>query len=178
MPKPRNQKRAEEIVARLRAGPETSDEVFIAFEELDALPEEVVRAALEPWLGPLPVVPKRARLVTLAVTRDADVLDLGPIAEAQLRVAGRTWDGVDREPEERLDGEIEGSFAGTLEHRVLGDEGPGRTPRLDVIRFLGDSGVVFRAGTLECLGFISDGRVEIIDTDLRETLTEALTGDE
>src|SRR5688500_4822406 len=110
----RQRTRADEIVARLRAEPETSDEVFIAFEELDALPVNEVRAALEPWLGPMPIVPERPRLVTLAVTRDADVLDLDPIVAAQLRVAGRTWDGIDREPEERLDGELEGSFAGTL----------------------------------------------------------------
>lgn len=169
----REKKRAEQIVARLRDASETADELFDAFQELDTLPADVVREAFESWLGPQPMPPPRPRLVILAETRDADVLDLGPIAESQLRVAGRTWDGVDREPEERLDGELEDSFAGTLEHLVLGEPTEHR-PRFDVVRFFGDTGVVFRAGTLECLGFIADGRVDIVDKDLRETLTEAL----
>jgi hypothetical protein len=49
------------------------------------------------------------------------VLDLGPIAEEQLRIAGRTWDGLDLEPEERLDGEREDTFAGTLVLFTFGD---------------------------------------------------------
>lgn len=169
----RERTRAEQIVARLREEPETADEVFDAFQELDALPVDVVREAFEGWLGPQPTSPPRPGLVILAETRDADILDLGSVAESQLRVAGRTWDGIDREPEERLDGELEDSFAGSLEHLVLGEPSEKR-PLFDVVRFFGDTGVVFRAGTLECLGFIADGRVDIVDTDLRETLTDAL----
>jgi hypothetical protein len=135
-------KRARAIVASLSAGEPSSEEVFAAFAELDALPPDTVRDALGSWVGPPPDpaelddatrrahgLPSRPlRLRTLEVVRDADVLDLGPVAEEQLRIAGKSWDGVDREPEERLDGEIEGSFAGTLERRVLAaDEDPSTT---------------------------------------------------
>ena len=89
---------AAEIIARLRAEPDTADEVFGAFVELDQLPPAIVREALEPWLGPQPEAPARPPLEILTETRDADVLDLGPSVESQLRVAGRTWDGIDREP--------------------------------------------------------------------------------
>lgn len=184
----RERTRAKDIVDRLRAAPETSDEVFTAFEELDSLPPDVVREALEPWLGVPPDIEllddatrlahglpsRRPRLVTLEVTRDADVLFLGSVAEAQLRLAGHSWDGVDREPEERLDGEVDGSFAGTLERVVLGDDANEKTPCFDVIRFRGDSGVVFRAGTVQRIGFIADGRVEVADANLRAALTDAL----
>lgn len=180
--------RAKEGVARLRAAPETADEVFAAFAELDALPADVVREALEAWLGPAPDVDRlddamrralrlparKPRLVTLSVAHDADVLDLGALAEEQLRVAGRSWDGADLAAEERLDGEVEGTFAGTLERRVLGEAAS--APMLDVVRFLGDAGVVFRAGTVERVGLIVDGRVEVRDPTLRAALEEALAG--
>jgi hypothetical protein len=185
----RGRKLADAIVSRLRAGPETSDEVFIAFAELDALPEEVVRDALEPWLGSAPDAellddvtraahgfpPRKLRLRTLAIVKDADVLFLGSVAEDQLRAAGRSWDGLDLEPEERLDEETEHSFAGTLEHRTLAavDDTAG-TPLFEVLRFLGDSGVVFRAGTAVPIGYIADGRVEVIDARIRAALEEAL----
>ena len=136
----------------------TSEEVFAAFEELDQLPSDVVRAALESATGPAPDperlddairrahgFPARAlHLRTVAVTKDADIFDLGPVAEQQLRLAGKAWDGRDLEPEERLDGEIEDSFAGTLEHHVLVDaERPGAGPLFDVLRYAGDAGTIF-----------------------------------
>jgi hypothetical protein len=177
--------RAKEIIAALRRNEAGSDEVFIAFEELDALPVEVVREALAAWAGPAPDLddlddatrkahgfpPRPLRLRTLAVVTDADVLDLGPVAEEQLRLAGKSWDGLDLAPEERLDGEMEGSFAGTLEHRVLGE---GEQPLFDVLRYAGDAGVVYRAGTRERLGMIADGRVEMADRCARVAIEEAL----
>lgn len=185
----RGRKLADEIVARLRSEPETPDEVFTAFAELDALPEDVVRDALEPWLGSAPDVERlddatraahgfparKLRLRTLAIVKDADVLFLGSVAEEQLRVAGRSWDGADLEPEERLDEETEHSFAGTLEHHTLaGADDDAGTPLFEVVRFLGDAGVIFRAGTVVAVGYIADGRVESADARIRAAVEDAL----
>jgi len=101
------------------------------------------------------------RLRTLSVVNDADVLDLDPVATEQLRVAGKSWDGNDLEPAERLDGEIEGTF-GTLEHRVLADTDHER-PMFDVLRYAGDAGIVFRAGTIDVVAMIAYGIVETRD---------------
>jgi hypothetical protein len=110
-------------------------------------------------------------LRTLAVVRDADVLDLGPIADEQLRLAGISWDGLDRATEDRLDGEIEDSFAGTLEHRVLGEA---NTPLFDVLRYAGDSGIIFATGTTKALGTIGDGRVQMAERRARDAIQAAL----
>jgi len=162
--------------------------MFDAFWELDALPVDEVKAALAGWVGPLPELdalddavrtvhglPLRPlRLRTVSVARDADVLDLGPVAEEQLRIAGTTWDGVDLTAEERLDGEIEGSFAGSLERRVLVDADAGDVPRFDVI-LLGDgAGVVFAAGTAKVVALIAYGRVETTDARVRVAIEAAL----
>src|SRR5690606_31951985 len=111
------------------------------------------------------------RLRTAAVVKDADVLDLGPVAEEQLRLSGKSYDGVDLEPEERLDGEREDSFAGTLEHRSFLDEDTGERC-FDVLLFAGDSGVVFRAGTTEQVGAVAYGIVEMSDRRARAALQE------
>jgi hypothetical protein len=179
--------RAQAIVAQLSAGSPSSDEIFTAFAELDALPADVVREALEPWVGKAPDIdrlddvlrrvhrlpPRPLRLRTTSAVKDADVLDLGPVADQQLRLAGKSWDGLDREPEERLDEEVEGNFAGTLEHRVLADASDGR-PLFEVVRFHAGDGVVFRAGTAEPVGLVADGRVEMTDRRARVAIQEAL----
>lgn len=179
--------RARAIVARLSEGNASSDEVFAAFEELDQLPPDVVRGALEPWTGPAPDLerlddqvrrahrlPLRTpRLTTLESVRDADVLDLGDLAEAQLRVAGKAWDGQDLDAFERLDGEREDSFAGTLERRVLGEGGK---PLYDVLLFGEGAGVFFRAGSTKVLGVIADHRIETTDRPARLALEQALGG--
>lgn len=179
---------AQAIVEKLGAGLASSEEVFAAFAELDALPPEVVRKAMDAWVGPAPdperlddatrrahgLPPRRLVLKTHAIARDADLFDLGPIAEAQLALAGKSWDGLDLPAEERLDGEVEGSFAGTLVRRVLGD---GHTPRYDVLTFADGAGVVFRADTTDVLAFIADGRVETRDRQLREAVEASLAQD-
>jgi hypothetical protein len=179
--------RAREIVASLRAADPA--DVFDAFRQLDALPLDDVRDALASWTGPLPdldrldpavrralgLPPRPLRLRTLSVARDADVLDLGPVAEEQVRLAGKSWDGADLAPEERLDGELEGSFAGTLERRVLGDaDAPGETPLFDVLLFAEDSGVVFAAGTTNVVALIAYRKVEMRDRRARVAIEEAL----
>ncbi len=180
--------RAREIVASLRAEPSSTD-VFDAFWQLDELPVEEVRDALAPWTGPLPdferldsatrrahgMPPKPLRLRTLSVVTDADILDLGPLAEEQLRLAGKSWDGADLAPEDRLDGELEGSFAGTLERRVLADtEVAGDVPLFDVVLFAEDAGVVFAAGTTKVVAFIAYRKVEMRDRRVRTALEDAL----
>jgi hypothetical protein len=180
--------RARAIVENLRAGEPTSAEVFDAFWQLDALPVDHVREALAAWTGPLPdpdrldVATRLAhgfplpplRLQVLSSTKDADVLDLGPMAEEQLRVAGKTWDGADLAPEDRLDGEIDGSFAGTLERRVLCDADAPEVPLFDVLLFAEDSGVVFEAGTAKVVALIAYGKVEMRDGRTRRALEQAL----
>jgi hypothetical protein len=182
-------RRAREIVASLRASEPSSAEVFDAFWELDKLPVDEVREAMAEWVGPLPerdrldaatrrahgLPMRRLRLRTLSIARDADVLDLGPIAEEQLRLAGKSWDGADLAPEERLDGEVEGSFAGTVARRVLADaDAPDETPLFDVLSFAGDSGVVFAAGTTNVVALIAYHKVEMKDRRTRVALQEAL----
>jgi hypothetical protein len=179
--------RALELVASLRAGEST--DVFDAFWQLDELPVDDVRDAISAWTGPLPDLDRLdaatrlahglpirpLRLRTLSVAKDADVLDLGAIAEQQLHLAGKSWDGADLAPEERLDGEREDSFAGTLERHVLADaEAPGETPLFDVLLFAGDSGVVFAAGTTNVVALIAYRRIETRDRRTRLALEEAL----
>ena len=179
--------RATEIVASLRAGDPA--DVFDAFWELDALPVDDVRDALAAWTGPLPdperldtatrlahgMSPRPLRLRALSVASDADVLDLGPVAEEQLRLAGKSWDGADLAAEERLDGELEGSFAGTLERHVLADaDAPGETPLFDVLLFADDAGVVFAAGTTKVVALIAYRKVEMRDRRTRVAIEEAV----
>ena len=181
--------RARAIVSYLQTAAPSSTEVFDAFWQLDALPVNHVRDALAAWVGPLPdlehldpalrhahgLPPRALRLRTLSIARDADVLDLGPLAEAQLRIAGTTWDALDLAPEDRLDGELEGSFAGTLERRVLADAADATaTPLFDVLLFAEDAGVVFAAGTTTVTALIAYRKVETRDRRTRTAIEEAL----
>src|SRR4051812_7598068 len=90
--------RASELVLALRTRSPSSEEVFAAFAELDALPPDVVREVLADWVGPAPDLdrlddetrraiglrPRPLRLRTTSIVKDADVLDLGSAAEAQI----------------------------------------------------------------------------------------------
>lgn len=180
--------RAAELVTFLRAGEASSSEVHDAFWELDRLPSGVVLDALAPWTGPAPSLdpldddrrralglPARPLALTvLEVAEDADVLMLGDVAEEQLRVAGREWDGQDLDPFERLDGERDDSFAGSLRRVVLA--GPGRAAMFDVLLVAEGAGTVFRAGTRQVVGHVAEGAVEVRDTRTREAIAAALAG--
>jgi hypothetical protein len=79
--------------------------------------------------------------------------ELSPTTQAQLRAAGKLYDGNDLPAEERLspdrehgDGEDEGSFLGLLE--IWDVEVDGEV-RYDALLYMGDSGTVFRRGTQE-----------------------------
>lgn len=175
--------RARAILTSL--GELSSEEVFAAFEELDALPRDVVRAVLAVSTGPLPdpellddairrahgFPPRALRLQTIAIVKDADIFDIGPVGEEQVRIAGTSWDGRDLPAEERLDEEIEGSFAGTLERHTLAEAGE---PRFDVLRYAGDAGAIFRAGTAELVGAIAYDTVEMKDRRARVAIQDAL----
>jgi hypothetical protein len=177
------ERRAAAIVASL---PKLSgEEVFAAFEELDQLPTDVVKKALASETGPAPELdrlddairrahglpPRPLRLRTITRVRDADIFDVGDAAEEQLRIAGKAWDGNDLAAEERLDGEQEGSFAGTLEYRVLADADG---PRFDVLTYAEDAGSIFRAGTADLVGAIAYGVVEMKDKRARVAIQDAL----
>ncbi|MBK6696709.1 MAG: hypothetical protein IPG50_31635 [Myxococcales bacterium] len=182
-------KRPQAIVAPFNTGKVDVTEIFGAFAELDALSEELVQSELGAWLGPVPNLDamdnreRRAqglplrplRLTAVSVATDADVLDLGPIAEEQLRLAGKSWDGQDLAPEDRLDGELEGSFAGTLERRVLADADAKRnTPLFDVLLFADDAGIVFEAGTTRQVALIAYRKVEMKDGRTRRAIEDAI----
>ena len=193
-PDPAAVERASKLVASLGHGLASADEVFATFEELDGLPTEVVRDALVALTGEAPSLdrldnatrialgmpPKPMVLRPIAIVRDADVLDLGRLAEAQLRIAGETWDGVDRSAEDRLDGESEGSFAGSLERVVLavvpesGKAPDVRRPMFDVFLFEKDAGAIFKSGTTERVGAIAYGVVELSDRLARAGVQAAL----
>lgn len=178
--------RAAAIVAALgkNAG---SEDVFAAFEELDALPAEVVASVLTPWTGPapdpqqldaatrrahgFPPLPLEVHTIRILKPKRAD--ELGRVGQEQVRVAGTTWDGLDLDASARLatDGS-ESSFAGTLEHRVVSDEDG--QPLFDVLLYAGDSGAIFRAGTTEVVGAIAYGTVELKDRRARVALQESL----
>lgn len=181
-------KRPGAVVAALGDDP-SAERVFEAFEELDELAPDVVRAELATWLGPSSdpealddatrrahkMPPRPLRLAIVSVTRDADLFDLGPVAEEQLRLTGKAWDGQDLAPEERLDGEIEGSFAGSLEHRVLADASDtSARPLYDVVLHDGGNGIVFHAGTTRVAAMLADGVVESRDARARAALAQNL----
>jgi len=181
-------KRAGAVVAALGDEP-SAEKVFEAFEELDELAPDVVREELATWLGPISdpealddatrrahkMPPRALHLAIVSVTRDADLFDLGSVAEEQLRLTGKAWDGQDLAPEERLDGEIEGSFAGSLEHRVLADASDSSArPLYDVVLHDGGNGIVFHAGTTRVAAMLADGVVEIRDARARAALAENL----
>jgi len=184
--------RARAIIASFETVEASSDPVFTAFAELDALPEEVVREALASWAGPLPdparlddatrrahgMPPRPLELCTLRVSRDADILDLGPVAEEQLRLAGKSWDGMDLAAEDRLDGEVDGALAGPVERRVLGDRTSRvESPLFDALLFAGDAGIVFTAGTTQVVAMIAYGKIESRDRRVRVALEAALTSE-
>lgn len=183
--------RAKACVAVLRTADPDSVEMYEAFRELDSLPVDVVRAELAEWIGPLPDLeqldaPTRLRLglplrplrlVAVSITRDADIFDLGTLAEDQVRLACRSWDGADLPAEERLDGELDGSFAGTLQRLVLADadaDSARAAPLFDVVLFAEDAGAVFASGTTTQLALIAYGKVEMRDGRTRAAIEAAL----
>jgi hypothetical protein len=71
--------------------------------------------------------------------------------------------------------ELEGSFAGTLEHRVLGDsDAPEEPPLFDVLLFAEDAGVVFAAGTTRIVALIAYRKVEMRERRARLALEQAI----
>jgi hypothetical protein len=101
--------------------------------------------------------------------------ELSPIERAQLRAAGKLYDGRDLEPEARLaatdEDEDETNLAG---HCSLGHVFVDGQHRYDVWRYRVDSGTIFHAGTTEVVAEIIQFGLEIRDPAAREHLSAAL----
>lgn len=129
-------------------------------ERFGAHPEIATLVAREAALNKPPPV-----FVVLGIRSIDDAAQLSPLDREQLRIAGRGYDQQDLEAEARLaDDNSEQSFLGHLELRSIADtEGE---PWLDAVLFAVDSGVLFRAGTIEELGWVSQGGVSLRDDDV------------
>lgn len=89
-----------------------------------------------------------------------NVSELDDVRRAQLRLAGRRYDGKNLGPEIRLgeDG-VKGSFGGVVELRVLEDASGER--RIDAWLYAGDGGTYFESGTTTRLAERIQGHVEM-----------------
>ncbi len=186
-------RRAAELVVALQGEAAVADP-FEAFEALDGLPAEVVRAVLSSWTGAAPdpesldeatrrahgfsPAPLHLRVKRAMRPVSAGALAaVGPLAAEQVRVAGLAWDGRDLPAAARFasasSGGDEGAFARSLEIRWLSEAGSG-TRTADVLTYAGDSGTVFLAGTAIVAGAIAYGVVEARDARLRTAIQAAL----
>jgi hypothetical protein len=106
---------------------------------------------------------------------EREIIDAGglsPIERAQLRAAGRLYDGEDLDAGARLAGDDEeSSFRGccTLWRVVDGDE-----PRYDAWLYQVDSGTFFRAGTTEVVAEVIQFGLECADAEVRRELGPAM----
>ena len=163
-------------------------EVFEAFEQLDDLPADVVRAVLVSVTGPAPdpdqldAATRRAHgfpelpLVfrCTSALRPSVLEELNRVEQDQLRAAGTSWDGLDLPPSARIaPNGGEPSFAGALElKRFAFDDG---TPALDVVLYGEGSGAIFDGGTSRIVGAIAYGVVEMKDKAARAGLQNVLS---
>ncbi|AKV03363.1 Histone H1-like protein HC2 [Labilithrix luteola] len=179
--------RAAKIVETLGEGPKSAD-VFEAFEELDALPSDVVKDAFEAWTGPAPdperldaatrkahgFAPPALVLRLVRLERPTSTDKLPALEQEQLRLAGTAWDGLDLPAAERLaPNGGESTFAGTFERRTI--VGTEESASFDVLLYRDGSGTIFRGDSTAIVGAIAYGVVEMSDRRAREGLQEALT---
>ena len=166
---------------------EPGAEVFEAFEKLDELPADVVRAVLVSVTGPAPdpeqldAATRRAHgfpelpLVfrCTSAVKPLALEELNRVEQDQLRAAGTCWDGLDLPPSARLlQNGGEPSFAGNLElKRFAFEDG---TPALDVVLHGDGSGALFDAGTSRLVGAVAYGIVELKDKAARAGLQHML----
>jgi hypothetical protein len=186
-------RRAAELVVALQGEAAVGDP-FEAFEALDGLPAEVVRAVLSSWTGAapdpealdeatrrahgFPPAPLHLRVKRAMRPISAGALAaVGPLAAEQVRVAGLAWDGRDLPAPARFasasSGGDEGAFARSLEIRWLVEAGSGARIA-DVLTYADDSGTVFLAGTAIVAGAIAYGVVEAREARLRTAIQAAL----
>jgi hypothetical protein len=117
---------------------------------------------------------------TLYVTRivkpnEAD--ELTPLEQEQLRIGVRGYDEQDLPASERFDDDpsSETTVRGNLEIRSISDEAG--QPQFDLFSYLSDGGVIFRAGTTDEIGWLSQGQHVVLkepDPALRDELQRAL----
>ena len=174
--------RATEIVQKLRTEL-TSEQVFEAFEALDALPASEVKAALVPITGPapdpealdesvrvvhgFPLAPVALHCTVRLLPVRAEHLAL--VGREQIVKAGKQWDGVALDAAGRMSDPI---FADGLETRSFADA-KGRGV-FDVVLHGGDTGTIFAAGTSNVVGAIAYGSIELRDRARRLGLEKAL----
>ncbi len=163
-------------------------EVFEAFEQLDDLPADVVRAVLVSVTGPAPdpdqldAATRRAHgfpelpLVfrCTSALRPTMLGELNRLEQEQLKAAGTSWDGLDLPASARLaQNGGEPSFAGSLElKRFSFDDG---APALDVVLYGEGSGALFDTGTSRLVGAVAYGVVELKDKAARTGLQNVLS---
>jgi len=163
-------------------------EVFEAFEQLDDLPADVVRAVLVSVNGPAPnpdqldAATRRAHgfpelpLVfrCTSALRPTMLGELNRLEQEQLKAAGTSWDGLDLPASARLaQNGGEPSFAGSLElKRFSFDDG---APALDVVLYGEGSGALFDTGTSRLVGAVAYGVVELKDKAARTGLQNVLS---
>jgi hypothetical protein len=113
------------------------------------------------------------KLTCISFARPRRVEDLDRVRLAQLRLAGKTWDGHDLPARARLaNDDSETSLADLLEYRVIGASPT--DPLYDALTYAGDSGMVFQAGTTKVVAEVVQNAVECSDERLAEALTTAL----
>jgi hypothetical protein len=124
-------------------------------ERLREVGDDVARRAVDEIVL---ATPEPIALYVSRTVKPKSVADLDAIAQEQLRIAGRGYDGHDLPAEERLarNGE-ETSFAKFVELRTVVDAA--RVPLYDLWIYMFDSGSIFAAGTTREIGAISQGGV-------------------
>ncbi len=161
-------------------------EVFEAFDELDALPADVVRAVLTSVTGPQPAPeqldeatreahgfpPPPLVLVCTRASKPSRAEELNRIEQQQLRHAGMMWDGQDLPASQRLaPNGGEASFAGALELKTFSGDG---VALFDALLYGQGSGAIFKTGTSDCVGAVAYGVVEMKDKRARVGLQAVL----
>jgi hypothetical protein len=119
--------------------------------------------------------PKPMLLYVTRMEKPKAASELSPLEREQLRIGGRGYDEQDLDAEARLaKGGAETSFHGSFEVRNIADKA--NRPLYDALLYMVDAGVIFRAGTTEAIGWLSQGGVVLEEKDdvLRRALQIAV----
>jgi hypothetical protein len=180
---PNETKRAAAILSRIsQSARQPGAEVFEAFEELDGLSADAVRAVLQEKAGaaldlatckalglPLPPLTMRCTSARTKLAFDS----LSDLEKEQVRLAGTTWDGLDLPASARLakDGS-EASFGDTLTWKTFESDTASDVPlyRFDVLVYRDGSGTIFTRQTPTIVGAVAYSVVEMSDARQRQAL--------
>jgi hypothetical protein len=121
--------------------------------------QPVVAAAVEAIVA---ATPKPLDLYVTSMKKPTTAAELSDLEREQLRTAGRGYDQQDLDDEARLaDDGSETTFRGSFEVRSIADAGG--SPVYDALLYYLDEGSIFRAGTTEEIGGMSQGGVVLKD---------------